>query len=107
MYRNHKQKDGQSNYADIIKAVKNPLGFFVLALLVVETFLAVAFIAGGFSGTIKLVLIGIGVALFMFVVTPVLVLVWKKPQNLTFDQSAYLEVQRGKTEPSLQIVEKG
>jgi uncharacterized membrane protein (DUF485 family) len=78
----------------IIEAVDRPLGFYVLALLIVESFLALVL------GTTKLdadhqfdgMLWGVG--LFVFVVVTVTVLVWFKPQNLTFDKEAHLRRER-------------
>jgi len=75
----------------IIEAIDSPLGFYVLALLIVESFLALVL------GTTKLdaehqfsgMLWGIG--LFVLVVLNVTVLVWFKPQNLTFDREAHLK----------------
>jgi cbb3-type cytochrome oxidase subunit 1 len=78
----------------IIEAIDSPLGFYVLALLIVESFLGLVL------GTTKLdadhqfsgMLWGIG--LFVFVVLIVTILVWFRPLNLTFDRAAHLKQAR-------------
>ena len=45
-----------------------------------------------------------GVGLFVFVTMTVAVLVWKKPENLTFDKQAHLERSRADYGTDLQTV---
>ena len=73
-----------------VEAVTAPLGFFVLALLIVESFLAAAVIGGGLQEQQQDAVLWMGVGMFVLVVTTVAVLVWKKPENLTFDKQAHL-----------------
>lgn len=75
---------------DIIEVVNTPLGFFVLALLIVESLLGSTFFSDSFSDDNKMICIWIGVALFVVVVLIVLLLVWQKPENLTFDNRSHL-----------------
>ena len=79
----------------IIEAVTAPLGFFVLALLIVECFLATVLIGADFDKTDKILGMWLGVGLFILVTIAVFILVWFKPQSLTFDKSAHL-IDKGK-----------
>ena len=78
--------------AKLIEAVTAPLGFFVLALLIVETFLAATLLGGVVSVENQLTVILVGVGLFIVVTGIVAILVWKKPENLTFDKQAHLDL---------------
>ena len=53
--------------AKLIEAVTAPLGFFVLALLIIESFLAAALLGGGFDASIQVTVLWMGVVLFVFV----------------------------------------
>lgn len=79
----------------IIEAITAPLGFFVLALLIAEAFLASVLLGGNLEKQDQLSCIWVGVALFVFVTVAVWILVWFKPENLTFDKDAHL-MDRGK-----------
>jgi len=79
----------------IIEAVTAPLGFFVLALLIVEAFLATVLIGGDLEKSDKVIGMWLGVGLFCLVTIAVFVLVWFKPESLTFDKEAHL-IDRGK-----------
>ncbi len=79
----------------IIEAITAPLGFFVLALLIVEAFLATILIGATLENTDKVAGMYLGVGLFVFVTFSVSLLVWFKPDNLTFDKEAHLR-NRGK-----------
>jgi uncharacterized membrane protein required for colicin V production len=81
--------------ARIIQAVTAPLGFFVLALLIVESFLAAVVVGGNLEKTDKIVGMWMGVGLFVLVTIIVFVLVWYKADNLTFDKEAHL-INRGR-----------
>ncbi|MCL4874203.1 hypothetical protein KJ039_08985 [bacterium] len=83
------------SYSKIIEVITTPLGFFALALFIVEGFLATVLIASEFEKNEKIFGMSIGVVLFLIVLIAVFVLVWFKPQNLTFDKSAHL-IDRGK-----------
>ncbi len=74
----------------VIQAIHSPLGFFVLALLIVETFLLGAGIWFGLSEGWKITAIGVGVALFVFVFLTVVWLVVNYPQNLVFSEESHI-----------------
>jgi uncharacterized membrane protein (DUF485 family) len=75
----------------ILETISAPLGFFVLALLIVEAFLGTVLIGTKLESASVLLCIYLGVALFILVVVVVAILVWFKPDHLTFDRSAHLE----------------
>jgi 4-amino-4-deoxy-L-arabinose transferase-like glycosyltransferase len=74
----------------MIQVVNTPLGFFVLALLIVESFLATVLIGGNLQPDDKLLGMWLGIGLFILVTSAVFTLVWYKPENLTFDKEAHL-----------------
>ncbi len=74
----------------IIEVITAPLGFFVLALLIVEAFLATVLIGASLERVDQVNGMYLGVGLFVFVTVIVAVLVWFKPDNLTFDKEAHL-----------------
>lgn len=77
--------------ARLLETVNAPLGFYVLALLIVESFLATALLGGGLDTYSQFMALWMGVGMFVLVVAAVTVLVWKKPENLTFDKQAHLD----------------
>ncbi len=73
----------RSSWHGLVEAVQKPLGFYTLALLVVEAFRAAVLIgANGLDSTQRFTGMLIGVELFLTVVAIVTVLVWKKPERL-------------------------
>ena len=76
--------------AKLVDAVTAPLGFYVLALLIVETFLAAVVIGGTLDSDNQFNALMVGVGMFVFVILVVTILVWNKPENLTFDKQAHL-----------------
>ncbi len=74
-----------------VQAVHSPLGFFVLALLIVETFLLGTGIWFGLSAEWKLAAIGVGVILFLIVFGTVVWLVVAYPQNLVFSEESHVQ----------------
>jgi hypothetical protein len=83
-------RDNYNKRNQIIEAITAPLGFFVLALLIVESFLATVLIGTALENRDKLNGIYLGIGLFVFVTLIVSMLVWFKPDNLTFDKEAHL-----------------
>ena len=75
----------------MIKAVGAPLGYFVLALLIVETFLGAALVGGNLDATLQLICIIAGIAMFFTLTFAVCLFVWFKPLNLIFDRDAHLK----------------
>jgi len=74
----------------LIEAITTPLGFFVLGLSIIDTFLGTALVFAGLTGQQKMICMYLGVALFILVISIVASLVWFRPQNLTFDKEAHL-----------------
>jgi hypothetical protein len=72
--------------------ITSPLGFFALALLIVEGFLGISMFAD-IGSDAKFWGMCIGAALFVFVVLGVMVLVWCKPTHLTFSEKSHLQAQ--------------
>jgi uncharacterized membrane protein (DUF485 family) len=90
-----KQPQASPARAKLVEAVNTPLGFFVLALLIVEAFLATVLLGAELAAGEKMQCVLIGVGLFIFVVAIVGIFVWFKPLHLTFDRDAHL-LDRGK-----------
>ena len=84
-----------SGRSRLILAINSPLGFFVLALLIVESFLGIVLTYADIDKEFKNTFIWIGCGLFVLVTIIVSLLVWFKPENLTFDKDAHL-VDKGK-----------
>jgi hypothetical protein len=74
----------QSGWSKIVEAVDKPLGFYVLALLIIEGFLALVLTVSGLEQPAQERGMWAGVGLFVFVVSLVTLCVWKKPTHLTF-----------------------
>lgn len=75
----------------IVRAAHSPLGFFVLALLIVEAFLWGAGIWFDLADDWKIAAIGIGVFLFLVVFGTVVWLVIAYPQNLVFSEESHVQ----------------
>lgn len=85
----------QNAWCKIIEAITAPLGFFVLALLIIESFLSIVLLGGNLQEENKMIGIYIGISLFIVVIIVVFILVWFKPKNLTFDKESHL-IDQGK-----------
>ena len=81
------------NSSKIIEVITAPLGFFVLALLIVESFLGIVLTVNTLDSAEQLNGIYLGASLFSLVIVAVFLLVWNKPDNLTFDKEAHLRSQ--------------
>jgi len=90
-----KQSSPNQDRAKLVETTNTPLGFFVLALLIVEGFLATVLLGAELQPAEKMNCVMIGVGLFIFVVAIVGLFVWFKPMHLTFDRDAHL-LDRGK-----------
>lgn len=88
-------RNGKEVWCKIIESITAPLGFFVLALLIVESFLATVLIGGNLSKEDQMTCVWLGVSLFILVTIAVFILVWFKPENLTFDKQSHL-IKQGK-----------
>ena len=91
----NKMKNGKEIWCKIIEAVTAPLGFFVLALLIVESFLAIVLTNSNLQQEYQIIGIYLGIGLFILVIFIVFILVWFKPKNLTFDKESHL-IDQGK-----------
>jgi len=81
--------EGQTRMA-AVKAVTAPLGFYVLALLIVETTIGLVLIKSDLDAKDKFYGLLLAVGMFVLAVLMVAVLVCFKAQNLTFDRDAPL-----------------
>jgi len=75
----------------VISYVKSPLGFYVLALLIIETFLIAAGTLFNLSETMRIISMGLGVLLFVLVVGVVTLLAIRYPQSLVFSEHSHIE----------------
>ena len=82
----------------IIEAINHPLGFFVLALLIVEAFLGIVLIYSDLSTEHKYIGMWMGLILFIMLIILVFILVWVKPKNLIFGEKGHLTEQLYGTE---------
>ena len=73
-----------------IQAIHSPLGFFALALLIVESFLVGAGAWFDLSSEWRIVAMGVGVLLFLIVFGAVVGLVVCYPKNLVFSEESHL-----------------
>jgi len=78
----------------LIEAITAPLGFFVLALLIVEVFLSLVLVASDLQPSSKAIGMYLVVGMFVLVSILVFLLVWYKPRNLTFDKAAHLDSEK-------------
>ena len=85
------EKAGYSSRSRIVRAAHSPLGFFVLALLIVETFLWGSGTWFGLPEFWKITAICIGVILFLVVFGTVVWLVIAYPQNLVFGEESHVQ----------------
>lgn len=92
---NEASQAGAASYVSMrtkaVQAVHSPLGFFVLALLIVETFLFGTGTWFGLPEPWKITAIGIGVLLFLIVFGTVVWLVVAYPQNLVFSEESHVQ----------------
>ena len=70
--------------ARLLEGITAPLGFFVLALLIVETFLGAVLIGAKLESAGQLTGMWLGASMFVLVVLLVFLLVWFKPENILF-----------------------
>lgn len=80
-----------SSRSHIVTAAHSPLGFFALALLIVEGFLFGSGTWFGLTENWKIAAICIGVILFLLVLGMVVWLVIAYPQNLVFGEESHVQ----------------
>lgn len=78
----------------ILSVIKSPLGFYVLALLIVESFLTIVLTVSNLTTDHKMTGLYMGVGLFVIVTFFVTLLVWHKPENITLDQDKLVELRK-------------
>ncbi|MFC1913619.1 hypothetical protein ACFLX7_05495 [Chloroflexota bacterium] len=88
-------KQPRPGWVRIIEAIDKPLGFFVLALLIVEGFLVLVLTLSRLEPEMQERGMRAGVGLIVFVVLIVTICVWRKPTHLTFTEKGSL-VEMGK-----------
>ena len=92
--------------ASLVSVITTPLGFFALSLLIVEGFLGIILIGSNLEAWQKFMGLIIGAFLFIIIVSVVTILVWKKPQHLTFSERSHLEHEKHFGTPGIQITER-
>ena len=77
--------------SQVVGVVRSPLGFFTLALLIVEGFLVGAGALFNLPVEVRIIELAVGVFLFLFVVCMVCWLVVKHPTNLVFSERSHIQ----------------
>jgi membrane protein implicated in regulation of membrane protease activity len=79
--------------ANIINVITTPLGFFALALLIVEGFLGIVIFGSGESlgSDVKLTGMYMAMGAFVLVVVMVALMVWRIPEKLTLSGKDWQE----------------
>ena len=85
-----KQPPNAADKITVLEAITTPLGFFVLALLIVEGFLGTVLVWASLDPKDKITGMWLGVGMFVLVVVIVAILDWFRPSHLTFDRDAHL-----------------
>jgi len=78
----------------LISSITAPLGFFVLALLIVEVFLGAVLVGSNIAPETKAAGLWVGLLAFLLVILLVFLLVWFKPENLVYDKDVLSERMR-------------
>jgi hypothetical protein len=85
--------DAFSSRINVLRVVRSPLSFFVLALLIIEAFLLIAGATFDLPLSVRIgILIG-GVILFILVILCVYRLVVKYPTHLVFSETSHVATQ--------------
>ncbi len=74
----------KSGWARIVEAADKPLGFYILALLIVESFLTIIITVADLDPSVKAYGMWAGIGLFVMIVATVTLCVWHKPTHLTY-----------------------
>ena len=82
--------NGRSRRLHLLEFVDRPLGFYVLSLLIVESFIGLVATLGQDSVGELRVGLYLGVGMFVYITLTVTLIVWKKAHVLTFDRDAHL-----------------
>lgn len=81
----------RSNRQKLLDVIDRPLGFYVLALLIVEGFIATVVGFGRFDQEHLFRALLLGVGMFVYITLTVTIIVWVKAHVLTFDRDAHLQ----------------
>ncbi len=76
----------QSEWKGLLESINRPLGFYSLALLIIESFLAIVYVFGNVEASVKIVVFYTGVVLFVLVFSVVSIMVWCRPDHLIFSE---------------------
>jgi len=77
-------QQSRSGWSRVVEAIDKPLGFYVLALLIVESFLTIVITVADLEPSVKERGMWAGVILFIAIVAVVTLCVWHKPTHLTY-----------------------
>ena len=81
----------RDTYSKIIELINAPLGFFVLALLIIESFLTIIITNSKLETSSQMIYVFTGVILFAYITILVFILVWRKPKHLVYDKESHLK----------------
>lgn len=90
------RQNGASSREMSLNNVNTPLGFFALALLIIEGFLGTALIGAKLPSNLQMQCVYLGVGLFVLVICIVALMVWYKSKDLTFGSKDHKEVDKAK-----------
>ena len=83
------------NRAKTIKIVNTPLSFFVLALLIIESFLALIILKSDIDNAFKIPLIYAGLILFLIEISYVFCLIYiGKAKDLTYNKENHFAIDK-------------
>jgi heme A synthase len=92
---------------DILQAVNTPLCFYVLALLIIESFFGLVIATGKLNEKTTLYCINWGLGLFVAVIVIVSIFAWFKPDTLIYDKNTLFDERKEKRsnqQPSENII---
>lgn len=95
-----------SKRASVIEKVNSPIGFYVLALLIVESFIGTMIGVADFSSYIQFCCFLIGVVLFLLTIGIVTAIVWCKPHVLVYGERSHFGERMGTPPPEFGTNEK-
>lgn len=84
----------KTDWARIISVIDKPLGFYALALLIVESCLTAVVIFSDLTPADKAMFTWVIIIFAVFIVICVTISMFFRPENLTFDQYSHLEAQK-------------
>jgi hypothetical protein len=85
--------DAFASRTEVLRVVRSPLSFFVLALLIIEAFLVLGGTLFDLPLNVRIGVLVAGVLLFILVILCVYRLVVKYPRNLVFSETSHVASQ--------------